>query len=80
MTQSLNLQRSPSTSQVMEKDRRISGTEFNDFQEMTRFSELEREKGSLNTDLQLMRRELEVYKASLNALENVCLKINSNES
>ncbi|PAV56307.1 hypothetical protein WR25_15725 [Diploscapter pachys] len=56
MTQSLNLQRSPSTSQVMEKDRRIS--------------ELEREKGSLNTDLQLMRRELEVYKASLNALES----------
>ncbi|CAD6197490.1 unnamed protein product [Caenorhabditis auriculariae] len=55
----VGLQRSPSTttttSAVMEKERRIQ--------------ELEKEKAALKTDLQLVRRELEVYKSQMTALE-----------
>ncbi|CAB3405699.1 unnamed protein product [Caenorhabditis bovis] len=51
-----SLQRSPSTSQVMEKERRIM--------------ELEREKAAINTDLQLVKRELDVYKSQLSAVES----------
>uniref|UniRef100_A0A8L8K2M3 Myosin motor domain-containing protein n=1 Tax=Heligmosomoides polygyrus TaxID=6339 RepID=A0A8L8K2M3_HELPZ len=49
------LQRAPSTSNVMEKDRKIS--------------DLERQLNQAHTEQQLMKREMEVYKASLGSLE-----------
>ncbi|KAF1756829.1 hypothetical protein GCK72_013283 [Caenorhabditis remanei] len=56
ISNSVGLQRSPSTSQVMEKERRIL--------------ELEKEKAAINTDLQLVKRELDVYKSQLSAVES----------
>ncbi|EFP07880.1 hypothetical protein CRE_14152 [Caenorhabditis remanei] len=56
ISNSVGLQRSPSTSQVMEKERRIL--------------ELEKEKAAINTELQLVKRELDVYKSQLSAVES----------
>ncbi|VDN38070.1 unnamed protein product [Cylicostephanus goldi] len=51
------LQRAPSTSNIMEKERRIA--------------ELERQLSQAHTEQQLAKRELEVYKTSLGSLEQV---------